>query len=164
MVFHFAQAKQKWKKYRHQGRPTSLASLQQTPSCWINLLFAACLLALLKDEPAHRLHLSLIFLDTLFCFFWRFIYCDFWVLKSYKIQVNIKWVPHLVWKNIFIHKVLIINNSNYNSYFHVLVTQKSTCPKIPKQTSLMYMYLIHWNWNQNIRAWLQHVFDTWRMT
>jgi len=41
MVFHFAQAKQKWKNFRNQGGLTLLAPLHQTPSCRITLLFAA---------------------------------------------------------------------------------------------------------------------------
>ena len=40
IVFHFAQAKQKWKNYRDQDRLTFLAPLHQTPFWWITLLFA----------------------------------------------------------------------------------------------------------------------------
>ena len=58
MVFHFAQAKQKWKFYRDQGRLTFLAPRHQTPPegslRFLNSLFAARACAP-KWEPACRL-------------------------------------------------------------------------------------------------------------
>ena len=53
MVFHFAQAKQKWKNYRHQGRLTFLAPTHQTPSRRIASLRHSRVW--LKCEPARRL-------------------------------------------------------------------------------------------------------------
>ena len=61
MAFHFAQAKQKWKNYRDQGRLTYSAPPHQTSPRWIpsvlNSLFAAHTCAP-KCEPACRLELS----------------------------------------------------------------------------------------------------------